>query len=169
LLKEHTLRTKQLIKLAAVLALCAIASAACSKGSNENANNTSGTAPSNSANKNAATTAAKGDLSTPTATFRSFYDAARANDIEALKRSLSAKTLEMAQKDSANEKKSFDEFLTELAKDAPATAPETRNEKIDGDNATLEFKDDKSDKWSPVKFVKENGQWKIALLEDMAG
>jgi hypothetical protein len=48
--------------------------------------------------------------------------------------------------------------------------PETRNEKINGDMATLEVKNEKTDKWDPLPFVKENGEWKIALdkfLEDM--
>ena len=48
--------------------------------------------------------------------------------------------------------------------------PETRNEKIDGETATLEVKNEKTDKWDTLPFVKENSEWKIALdkfVEDM--
>jgi hypothetical protein len=55
-----------------------------------------------------------------------------------------------------------------MIKDAPANAPETRNEKIEGDKATLEIKDDKMDKWDTVPFVREDGQWKIAIFDQMA-
>ena len=41
--------------------------------------------------------------------------------------------------------------------------PETRNEKIDGDNATLEVQDEDTKKWSKVYFVKEEKEWKISL------
>ncbi len=37
-----------------------------------------------------------------------------------------------------------------------------RNEKITGDKATLELKDDKGE-WSPMTFVKEGGVWKVSL------
>ena len=42
--------------------------------------------------------------------------------------------------------------------------PETRNEKIDGDKATLEFKDTGGDSnWTTAHFVKEDGEWKVAF------
>ncbi len=62
-------------------------------------------------------------------------------------------------------------MLKEVDKDdKDEKLPETRNEKITGDTATLEVKNDKTGKWDTLPFVKENGEWKIALdkfLENM--
>jgi hypothetical protein len=67
--------------------------------------------------------------------------------------------------------KSTDDMLKDLHKDDKGEKiPETRNEKITGDTATLEVKNEKTSKWDTLPFVKENGEWKIALdkfLEDM--
>ena len=45
--------------------------------------------------------------------------------------------------------------------------PETRNEKITGDNATLELHNEDANRWDTMYFVKENGVWKIALDRTM--
>jgi hypothetical protein len=45
-----------------------------------------------------------------------------------------------------------------------------RNEKIEGDTATLEVKNEKTTEWETLYFVKETDEWKIALdksLEEM--
>jgi hypothetical protein len=55
------------------------------------------------------------------------------------------------------------EGLKQASAEVPETMPETRNEKIDGDTATLEVKDDKKDKWETIHFAKEDGEWKLAL------
>ena len=44
--------------------------------------------------------------------------------------------------------------------------PETRNEKVDGDSATMDVKDPNDKEWVPMKFVRESGSWKIALADD---
>ena len=41
--------------------------------------------------------------------------------------------------------------------------PKIRNEKISGDTATIELKNDLTGKWDQMPFVKENGRWKIDL------
>ena len=41
---------------------------------------------------------------------------------------------------------------------------ETRNEKIEGDRATLEVKNIEGG-WNTVPFVKEDGQWKVSVDE----
>jgi hypothetical protein len=45
----------------------------------------------------------------------------------------------------------------------PAARPATRNEKIDGDRATLEVHNEAERRWDLVALVKEDGAWKIAL------
>lgn len=58
------------------------------------------------------------------------------------------------------------EGLEEAGSDVPAEIPKTRNEKVDGDKATLEVRNDKQDKWELVHFAREDGQWKIAFNEE---
>lgn len=167
------MKTKRFTQLVIILALCTFALAACTSGTTNNtnntnnANNTNNTAASPAANKNTTATpappAAKGDYSSPTAAFKSFYEAAKNNDPEGIKRSLSKQTMETMEQAAAEAKKPLDELFKDMTKGALATSLETRNEKIDGDNATLEVKDGKMDKWDSVPFVKEDGLWKISM------
>jgi flagellar hook-associated protein FlgK len=109
--------------------------------------------------------------STPTATFKAFYEASKKKDVPAMKKSLSKGTLDMFDKLAKEQNKTTDDMLKDVDKDDKSEKmPETRNEKINGDTATLEVKNEKTDKWDSLPFVKENGEWKIALdkfLEDM--
>jgi Protein of unknown function (DUF2950). len=166
------LKTSKFTWLAATVILCAFAMAACSGAGNSN--NANSNANSNTAaNKNTATapttnTSAGGDYSTPTAAFKSFYEAAKSNNVEGMKRAMSKKTLDAIQKEADKDKKSIDEAFKEMNKDAPSSVPEIRDEKIDGDKATIEIKDDKMKDWTKVPFVKEDGQWRIAIYDEMA-
>ena len=109
--------------------------------------------------------------SSPTATFKSFYEASKKKDAAGMRKALSKGTLDMFDKLAKAQNKSTDDMLKEVDKDDKSEKmPETRNEKITGDTATLEVKNDKTSKWDTLPFVKENGEWKIALdkfLEDM--
>ena len=111
--------------------------------------------------------------SSPTKTFKNFFEAQKKKDIPALKKTLSKSSLEMMEKAAQTQKKSLDEAITEGFKSPAGNTdklPETRNEKIDGNNATLEINDEDTKKWETLYFVKEDGDWKIALdktIEEM--
>lgn len=60
------------------------------------------------------------------------------------------------------EKKSLDEMFQELAEKPQAAIPEVRNEKINGDRAIIEYRDEKGE-WKEMDFVKEDGGWKLTL------
>jgi hypothetical protein len=173
-LKEQLLKTKRFTQLAAILTLCIFALAGCKSGGNNNnntgnANNTNATSNTAADKNTPATTASKGDYSTPSAAVKTFYAAAKRNDLEGVKRSMSKKTMEMLEKSAAVDKKSVNEVLRDSLKDAvPANDPEIRNEQITGDSATLDVKDDKMNDWESISLVKENGEWKIAQLDKMA-
>lgn len=49
--------------------------------------------------------------------------------------------------------------LKRLATRLPDTMPETRDEKIEGDKATLEF--EKDERWEKVNLTKEDDGWKV--------
>jgi hypothetical protein len=107
--------------------------------------------------------------SSPTATLKAYFEALQKKDAAGLKKTLSKGTLEMFEQfaKAQNPPKTLDEALqTGLASATTGDSnkmPETRNEKIDGEKATLEVKNDKSGAWETVPFVKEDGDWKIAF------
>jgi hypothetical protein len=102
--------------------------------------------------------------SSPTATFKKFFEATKKGDPAAIRKTLSKGSLEMFDKVAKEQNKTTDEMMKEVNKDGKSeTTPETRNEKIDGDSATLEVKNEKTGKWDSLPFIKENGEWKIAF------
>ena len=111
--------------------------------------------------------------STPTGTFKAFFEGSKKKDPAAVKKTLSKGSLDLFDKLAKEQNKTTDEILKTMDKkdDKDEKTPETRNEKISGDTATIEVRNDKDkDKWDTLPFVKENGEWKIAFdkfLEDM--
>ncbi|MBD0372811.1 MAG: DUF4878 domain-containing protein [Pyrinomonadaceae bacterium] len=113
--------------------------------------------------------------SSPTATLKAYFEALQKKDAAALKKTLSKGTLEMFEKFAKlkSPPQTLDEALqTGLANMTNAGSdkmPDTRNEKIDGERATLEAKNEKTNSWETVIFVKEDGDWKIAFDEMLRG
>jgi hypothetical protein len=113
--------------------------------------------------------ACSGVGSSPTATLKAYFEAMQKKDAAALKKTLSKGTLEMFEQfaKAQSPPKTLDEALqTGLSSTTNTDSnkmPETRNEKIDGDKATLEVKNDKTGQWETVPFIKEDGNWKIAF------
>lgn len=90
-----------------------------------------------------------------------YYEALKKKDEAALRKVVSAETLKTWEADMKEEKKtSLIAFLTEL-EPAPEKPFEVRNEKIQGDEGTAELKGGSYAVWTPFKFVRENGAWKI--------
>jgi hypothetical protein len=106
-----------------------------------------------------------GDQSTPTLAYKALYEAVKKKDPEAIKKTLSKGTLEMMETYAGMQKKTLNEVvengLTETTF-APKL-PETRNEKITGDLAILEVKNEKTGQWDSLPFAKEDGVWKLAI------
>jgi hypothetical protein len=106
-----------------------------------------------------------GGGASPTATFTAYYEASKNKDVNAVKKTFSKSTLELFEKQAKEHNKTVEEMFKTGMEQKPVTGnlPEMRNEKINGDNATLEIKDETSGRWDSLPFVKEDGQWKIAL------
>lgn len=100
--------------------------------------------------------------SSPTATAKAFYDATKAKDVQGIKNALSKKSLAMMEAFAQMGGKSLDESLKDTDPTKMSPTFEAQNEKITGDTATLDLKDENG-KWQSVPFVKEDGQWKIAM------
>ena len=102
------------------------------------------------------------DLSTPTKAFAAFYEAVESRNANLFRRVASSRTLESMSAGAAKQQKKFDDdfiraYLEKIASKISET-PETRNEKINGDTATLEEK--LASGWREVSCVKEKGAWK---------
>lgn len=95
----------------------------------------------------------------PTATMNAYYEALKRKDVDAVKKTLADGYVKMLESAGVATERAFQPMMERL----PAARPATRNEKIDGDRATLEVRNEAEGRWDLVAFVKEGGAWKIAL------
>jgi hypothetical protein len=164
-----------LLKISAVITVAAGligAITGCQPAVNTNSNTTVSvnTAPANT-NQTAAAPAANtsnaeaADASTPTGAYKAAYAARKNKDVAALKKLMSKDIIEfftmMAEADDKN-KQTLDELLKEITEKPQAPTPEVRNEKINGDRATVEYLDETGE-WDTMDFEKEDGMWKLSL------
>jgi cytoskeletal protein RodZ len=105
---------------------------------------------------------AAGSLATPTEAYKTAYTARQNKDLAGLKRVMSQRLIGFLTEMGEAEKKSLDDQLKELFEQPQAATSESRNEKITGDKATLEYPDEEG-KWKTMDFVKEGGGWKMTL------
>ncbi len=106
--------------------------------------------------------AATGSLATPTEAYKTGYAARQNKDIAGLKRVFAKSVIEFLTMLADGEKKSLDDQLKTLSETPQGKTDESRNEKINGNRATLEYLDEKG-KWTTMDFVKEGNDWKISL------
>ena len=140
--------------------VCALAfAAAC--------NNKTATTNANGAGATNATAAgANGPAgSTPTATVRAYHEALIKKDGAAIKGRLTKEMVKNLEENANAMKISTDEAIkmTLTGAEAPPPAFETRNEKINGNDATVEIKNEKTGGGDAVPLVKEETGWKIAF------
>lgn len=99
---------------------------------------------------------------TPTAAYQFGYAARQNKDLAALKRVLSKDAQEFLTEIGKEEQKTLDDQLRTLAERPQARTAESRNEKISGNRASLEYLNE-TGKWVSMEFVKEGNDWKIDL------
>ena len=105
-----------------------------------------------------------GSIATPTDAYKTAHAYRQQKDIQSLKRVLSNEILEFFGQMGRARGKSLDDGLRELVEKPQFPTAESRNEKITGGRAVLEFKDENG-KWQEMDFVNENGGWKLTLPE----
>lgn len=99
--------------------------------------------------------------STPFETFAAYTKAIKRKDTEAMKLMLSDATLKMHEQEAKAQNSNLDEIIKrQTLFGENQTEVKYRNEKIEGDRATLEIMNAYS-MWQKVPFVRENGVWKI--------
>jgi uncharacterized membrane protein len=108
-----------------------------------------------------AAAACKGANSTPTATYKAAYEALKNKDTAAFRKVITKKDLQEIEDEAKKANKTSDAMLQEVMNTFRLSASaESKDEKIEGDKATLQIKNDK-DQWDTINFVKEDGAWKM--------
>jgi hypothetical protein len=97
---------------------------------------------------------------TPKQTFETYVRALKKKDITTMKLLLSKDTIKMHEQEAKSSGVTLDDIVKRetLIGEGQSTV-EYRNEKIEGDHATLEYKN--LNQWETIPFVKEDGEWKI--------
>lgn len=104
--------------------------------------------------------------SSPTAAFRTYYTSLKDKNLSALKSVLRSADLARMEAQAKKKDQSLDDFIRDtilpgMSRELPLAMPETRNEKIEGEHATLEFMD--NGEWITGKFTKEGPNWKVDI------
>lgn len=100
----------------------------------------------------------------PTEVYKLAYKYRNEKNIEGLKSLFSKEVLDFLADMGASEKKSLDDQVREMTEQPQWSTDESRNEKISGDHAKLEYRDSDGE-WRTMDFVKESGKWKLSLPE----
>jgi hypothetical protein len=108
------------------------------------------------------TTAATGSLATPTDAYKTAYEARKNKDVATLKRVMSADAIKFMIEIGEIEKKSLDDELKSLTEKPQNPSNATRNEKINGNRASLEYLNEDG-KWETMEFVKDGNEWKLDI------
>jgi len=99
----------------------------------------------------------------PSNALKQYVAASQKQDIAAMKALLSKGSLELIEKSAKLQNSSADDLLRRESMVKIQKAPETRNEKIEGETATVEVKNETTGEFDMVMpFVREDGAWKLA-------
>ncbi len=143
-----------------IIAIFAVAFAGCSTATKtDNSKPAAEASPAKTEAPKTETAAVK----SPTETMVAFIEALKTKDSEVIKATLSKQSLVQLEEAAKAGKTTIDQIITEGEDMSKEKTPEMKDEKIDGDNATIEVQDEKTKKWDTVPFVKEDGKWKIAM------
>jgi hypothetical protein len=99
----------------------------------------------------------------PSDVLRQYVAASQKQDIAAMKNLLSRGSLDLIERSARSQGTTTDELLRRESSVKIQKAPETRSEKIEGDAATVEIRNETTGEFDmKMPFVRENGAWKLA-------
>jgi hypothetical protein len=107
----------------------------------------------------------------PTGAYTRLYNAVKSKNIDAVRAVMSKKTLEFAKTAAQMQNKTVEQVLENgfTATTFSPKLPQVRDQRIDGDMGAVEVHNDKENKWEDLPFIREDGQWKLAVGELFAG
>ena len=98
---------------------------------------------------------------TPVEAFKSYISAVKKKDTTAMKLLLSADSIKMHEQEAKAQNVTLDDVVKrETLFSEGQKVVEFRNEKVDGEKATLEVKNSFGS-WETVPFLREDGDWKL--------
>jgi tetratricopeptide (TPR) repeat protein len=103
--------------------------------------------------------------SSPEAAYRDLYAAVQGQDFAAIQQLLSRATIDYALDLAKIDHRPFNEVVRSgfTATTAAAGLPETRTVSSSASDAMLEVRDEANGGWERIPFVKQDGQWKLAV------
>jgi hypothetical protein len=107
--------------------------------------------------------AAEKQALSPTETLKALNEAAKKKDVETMKKLVSKGTLASLEKSAQVQETTVDELLTRDESVPFQELPETGDEKITGETATVAIRNNATGDWETMPFVREEGAWKIAF------
>ncbi len=108
-----------------------------------------------------ASCASESKPNTPVETFKTYINAVKQKDTTRMKRLLSSESIKMHEQEAKSQNVTLDDVVKrETLIMEGQKVVEFRNEKIEGETATLEVKDSFGT-WTTVPFVREDNEWKI--------
>jgi hypothetical protein len=112
---------------------------------------------------------ANGD--TPTAAYTRLFNAVKSKDVNAIKDQMTKRTIERARSSAKQWQKSEDAVLEHgmVASTFADTLPEMRDERIKDNMGAVEVWNAHDGLWEDLPFMVEDGRFKLALGELMAG
>lgn len=100
---------------------------------------------------------------TPSESLLQYFEASQKADIAKMKSLLSKGSLALIEQSAKAQNTTVDALLQKESLVKIQNAPVTRNEKIEGDTATLELRNETNGEYDmKMPFVKEDGIWKLA-------
>lgn len=106
--------------------------------------------------------ASVGSLATPTEAYKTAYELRKKKDVAGLKSIMSEDIKEFLTMMGEADKKSLDDMIKEMCDKPQADKAESRNEKIKGDTATVEYLSE-TGAWKTMDFEKVNGKWLLTF------
>ena len=114
---------------------------------------------------------AAGKAKTPTEAYEQLYTAVKSKDTNRIKSVMSKATLKFAEGVAGQQKKKVEEVLINGFHRSTMTGklPPLRDERVKGKWGAVEAFIEKDRKWEDVRFVLEDGGWKLAIGETWSG
>lgn len=133
---------------------------------NANGSVVSQTEPSNAVSNtpNVPANVASDPAYSPSATYRAAFEARKNKDVAGFRKWISREALEYLTRRGQRSptRQTLDQILKDLVNSPQAATPQTRNERIEGNRAMLEYQDEDGT-WLNMEFIKEDGVWKLTI------
>jgi hypothetical protein len=105
----------------------------------------------------------------PKRIIKRYVKALKAKDLNKLKEVSTLKTISLLEQGAKQKNMTLEEMIKSNDPQIQPILedPEIRNEKIEGDQATVEIKNPDDGEWSELIFVKEDNRWKLGVAETL--